>query len=171
MCDEIRIYVACLAAYNSGYLHGRWIDATLELDQIQEQVTTMLAASPVEDAEEYAIHDYEGFGGYGLSEYEGLEAAHQIACFIEEYPALAGELLNHFGGSLDDARKAVEDNYSGCYKSLADYAEELTDNTADIPENLAYYIDYERMGRDMEMSGDIYTIETTYDEVHIFWSH
>ena len=171
MCDEIRIYVACLAAYNSGYLHGRWIDATLEPDEIQEQVNNMLAASPVEDAEEYAIHDYEGFGGYGLSEYEGLEAAHEIACFIEEYPALAGELLNHFGGSLDDARKAVEDNYSGCYKSLADYAEELTDNTADIPENLAYYINYERMGRDMEMSGDIYTIETAYDEVHIFWNH
>ena len=22
-----RIYVACLAAYNNGYLHGAWIDA------------------------------------------------------------------------------------------------------------------------------------------------
>ena len=33
------------------------------------------------------------------------------------------------------------------------------------------YIDYERMGRDMEMNGDIYAIETTYDEVHIFYNH
>jgi len=31
--------------------------------------------------------------------------------------------------------------------------------------------DYERMGRDMDLSGDIYTIETAYDEVHVFWSH
>jgi len=23
--DPIRIYVACLAAYNNGHLHGRWI--------------------------------------------------------------------------------------------------------------------------------------------------
>ena len=60
----MRIYVAGLAAYNAGHLHGVWIDATLELDDIQGQVDAMLAASPVEDAEEYAIHDFEGFDGY-----------------------------------------------------------------------------------------------------------
>ena len=65
----------------------------------------------------------------------------------------------------------MEESYSGCYKSLADYAEELTDGTTEIPEHLQYYIDYERMGRDMELGGDIYTIETAYDEVHIFWAH
>lgn len=171
MSEDIRIYVACLAAYNNGKLHGAWIDATQDLDDIQDQINQMLDESPEEDAEEYAIHDYEGFGGYGLSEYEGIPSVHEIACFIEEYPDLAGELLSHFGGSLEDARKAMEDSYSGCYKSLADYAEELTEGTSQIPENLAYYIDYERMGRDMELSGDIYTIETAYDEVHIFWSH
>jgi len=47
----------------------------------------------------------------------------------------------------------------------------LTEGTAQIPENLAYYIDYERMGRDMDLSGDIYTIEAACDEVHVFWSH
>lgn len=171
MSEDIGIYVACLAAYNNGKLHGAWIDATQELDDIQDQINQMLADSPEPDAEEYAIHDYEGFGGYGLSEYEGIQSVHEIACFIDEYPELAGELLSHFGGSLDDASKAMEENYSGCYKSLADYAEELTEDTSQIPENLAYYIDYERMGRDMELSGDIYTIETAYDEVHVFWSH
>jgi len=47
MSGNIRIYVADLAAYNAGHLHGVWIDATLELDDIQAQVRTMLAASPV----------------------------------------------------------------------------------------------------------------------------
>ncbi len=65
----------------------------------------------------------------------------------------------------------MEENYSGCYKSLADYAEELTEDTSQIPESLAYYIDYERMGRDMELNGDVYTIEAAYDEEHVFWSH
>jgi len=37
----------------------------------------------------------------------------------------------------EDARKAMEENYSGCYKALADYAEELTEDTSQIPENLA----------------------------------
>lgn len=56
MSEEIRIYVACLAAYNSGNLHGVWIDATADIDDIQDQINSMLESSPVEDAEEYAIH-------------------------------------------------------------------------------------------------------------------
>lgn len=28
------------------------------------------------------------------------------------------------------------------------------------------YIDYERMGRDMDMSGDMFTIENSFDEAH-----
>lgn len=171
MSEEIRIYVADLAAYNNGKLHGVWIDATAELDVIWDAVNAMLKASPEGFAEEWAIHDYEGFGSYRLSEYEGFERVHAIASFIEEYPAIGTELLSHFGGDLDDARKAAEENYTGLYASLADYAEELTDNTAEIPDNLAYYIDYERMGRDMELSGEIFTIETAHDEVHVFWSH
>ena len=171
MCTEIRIYIADLAAYNNGKLHGVWIDATQDLDDIQGQIQKMLAASPEEFSEEYAIHDYEGFNGYGLSEYEGIERVQEIACFIEEHPDIAGELLNYFGGDLEDSKKAIEENYCGCYQSLADYAQELTEGTAEIPENLAFYIDYERMGRDMELGGDVYTIETAFDEIHIFWSH
>ncbi|MBX3630769.1 MAG: antirestriction protein ArdA [Nitrosomonas sp.] len=171
MNADIKIYVADLAAYNNGKLHGVWINATDDLDDIQEQVNQMLAESPAGFAEEYAIHDYEGFDGYALSEYEGLKTAHEIACFIEEYPDFGGELLNNFGGDLGEARTAAEENYCGCYKSLADFAEELSEETSQIPENLAYYIDYERMGRDVELSGDIYTIETAFEEVHIFWNH
>jgi len=94
MSEEIRIYVADLAAYNNGKLHGVWIDATQDLDDIQEQINAMLAESPEGFAEEYAIHDYEGFGGYSVGEYEGIHSLHKIACFIEEYPDLAGELLS-----------------------------------------------------------------------------
>ena len=171
MSEEIRIYVADLAAYNNGRLHGVWIDATEEMDDIWAQVNQMLKSSPEGFAEEYAIHDYEGFGGYRVSEYEGLESAHNVAVFIEEHGEIAGELLNNFGGDLEDAKKAIEENYSGCYKSLAEYAEELTEQTAEVPENLAFYIDYERMGRDMELGGDFYTIETGFEEVHVFWAH
>ena len=45
MCEP-RIYVADLAAYNNGKLHGVWVDAALELDDIQEAVVKMLKASP-----------------------------------------------------------------------------------------------------------------------------
>ncbi|QQG35165.1 MAG: antirestriction protein ArdA [Micavibrio aeruginosavorus] len=169
MTTEPRIYVADLAAYNAGFLHGVWIDATLDIEEINEQIGHMLAASPVEDAEEYAIHDYEGFDGYKVSEYEGIQSAHDVAEFLAEYPVFGGELLNHFS-TLDEARTAADEDYCGCYESLADYAEELTEQSTPIPENLRYYIDYESMARDMELNGDVFTIETGYREVHIFWN-
>jgi antirestriction protein len=59
---ELRIYVACLAAYNNGHLHGQWIDATQDSDSLHEEVRKILAASPIKNAEEWAIHDNEGFG-------------------------------------------------------------------------------------------------------------
>lgn len=171
MATEIKIYIADLAAYNAGYLHGAWIDATLDITDIQEKIREILNTSPVEDAEEYAIHDYEGFGGYNLGEYAGLETAHKIACFLEEHGEIAADLLAHFCGDMDEAQKTIEDNYCGCYSSVADFAEELTEQSTDIPKNLKFYIDYDRMARDMDMSGDIFSIETAHDEVHIFWSH
>ena len=126
MCEEIRIYVADLSAYNNGKLHGVWINATDELNNIHDQINDMLRKSPEGFAEEYAIRDYEGFNGYSVGEYEGIETAHNVACFIEEYPGIGGELLDHFS-DIDEARKVAEENYCGCYKLLADYAEELTD--------------------------------------------
>jgi len=104
MSEEVRVYVADLAAYNNGTLHGVWVDATQDLDDMQEQVSEMLKASPCEEvAEEYAIHDYEGFGAYSVSEYEGLESVHEVACFLEEHGEVAGDVLSHFGDNLEDA--------------------------------------------------------------------
>jgi hypothetical protein len=37
-----KIYVACLAAYNSGYLHGKWLDA-LDEDEINKDIYEILA--------------------------------------------------------------------------------------------------------------------------------
>lgn len=63
------------------------------------------------------------------------------------------------------------ESYSGAYSSLADYAQELTEQESEVPKHLEFYIDYEKMGRDMEMSGTVFTIETAHDEVHVFWAH
>lgn len=119
---EINIYVACSAAYNNGKLHGCWIDATQELDEIQDQINSMLASSPEEDAEDDAIHDYEGFGSYSLGEYEGIDSAQEVVCFIEEHGELGAELLGYYS-DIEDERKAVDESYCGCHTSVADYAQ------------------------------------------------
>ena len=165
---DIQIYVADLAAYNAGHLHGVWIDATTEPDDIQDEIKTMLQKSPVKDAEEYAIHDCDGFEGCSVYEYEGIQSAHDKAVFIEEHGEVGARLLAHMGDNIEEAIRMMEDAYYGEYKSVADYAQELTESCGDVPKHLAFYIDYERMGRDMDLSGDIFTINTAHDEVHIF---
>jgi antirestriction protein len=89
--SDIRIYVACLAACNNGILHGRWINADQDADDIRSEIAAMLKASPIEDAEEYAIHDYEGFEGVSLSEYHGIDEVSAMAAFIAEHGELGAE--------------------------------------------------------------------------------
>lgn len=163
-----RIYVACLAAYNNGYLHGAWIDSDQDADQIRDEIAAMLARSPVEGAEEYAIHDYEGFEGVSISEYAGIDNVARMAAFIAEHGAPGAGLLKHFGGDMDQAETALQDCYHGQFASLADYMEELTTESVTIPEALRYYVDWQAMARDAEMAGDLFTIETAHGEVHVF---
>lgn len=176
LCERLqpRIYVACLAAYNSGYLHGEWIGADQEAWQIHDAVSAMLRRSPIAEAEEYAIHDYEGFGSLRLSEYAGIERVTELAAFIVERGALGAAVLDYFSGDLDEAKEACEDCedcYLGSYESLADYMAGQTRECLTVPDRLRHYIDWQAMARDAELSGDLFTIQTAHDEVHVFHAH
>jgi antirestriction protein len=163
-----RIYVACLAAYNNGYLHGAWIDATQGEWGIWEDIQKMLAASPIPDAEEHAIHDYEGFEGARISEYTGIETVAKLAAFITEHGALGGAVLEHYNNDLDEASEALRERYLGCYDCIADFIQEMTEQETTIPYNLKHYIDWEAMAHDAELNGDLFAIATRYNEVHVF---
>jgi antirestriction protein len=163
-----RIYVACLAAYNNGYLHGAWIDATQGEWGIWDDIQKMLAASPIPEAEEYAVHDYEGFEGARISEYMGIETIAKLAAFITEHGALGGVVLEYYNNDLDEASEALTERYLGQYTSLADYMQEMTEGSMTIPQTLHYYIDWQAMARDAEMNSDLFTISTAYNEVHVF---
>ena len=163
-----RIYVACLASYNNGHLHGAWIDADQDADAIRDEIAAMLARSPIENAEEYAIHDYEGFEGVTIHEYAGIERVARIAAFISEHGALGAGLLAEFSDDIDQAEAALQDCYHGQFASLADFMEEVTTESVTIPDAVRYYVDWEAMARDAEMSGEFFTIETAHDEVHVF---
>ena len=165
---EVRIYVACLAAYNNGVFHRRWIDAEQDANGIRDEISAMLKASPISGAEAYAIHDYEGFEGVHLSEYVGSSQISDLAAFIGEHGALGGKLLDHYGGDLDDARLAIEDSYCGRYRSAAEFAEELTEQSGPAPGKPRFYIDYEAMARDLKINY-ILMLETRLEDVHVYW--
>ena len=130
----------------------------------------MLFRSPIEEAEEWAIHDYEGFEGAEIGEYYSFANVVELADYIRERGELGAQVLNYYGGNIEDA-KARFDEYAGEYDSLAAYAEELTEQSGEtIPERLAPYIDYKAMAHDYEQSGDFLTFEVGHS-VHIFWAH
>lgn len=162
-----RIYVACLAAYNNGILHGAWIDATQEAWAIYDGIRAILDSSPIMDAEEWAIHDYEGFEGIELAEYAGIEGVAEKAAFIVDHGRLGAELFTYYG-SLAEAREALEDRYHGQFESVAEYMQETMEGCTAIPAPLQYYIDWQAMARDAELSGDLVTIQTAHDQVHVF---
>lgn len=165
-----RIYVACLAGYNNGYLHGVWIDADQDAGAIRDAIAAMLARSPIDDAEEYAIHDYEGFEGVTIHEYSGIDNVVRMAAFISEHGALGAGVLAELDDDIEQAETALRDCYHGQFTSLADYMEELTSDCITIPEAVRYYIDWKAMARDAELNGEFFTVETGYDEVHVFSS-
>lgn len=166
--ESARIYVACLAAYNNGHLHGAWIDATQDVDVIHEEIQAMLAASPIPNAEEWAIHDYEGFGVH-LSEYEDLDRVHELACAIEEHGeafALYADLVG-----LDYADPdSFQDAYHGEWHSEQDFAYDWWEQAgylSQIPDNLQCYIDWEAVARDLFLDGFI-SARDANGNLHVF---
>lgn len=172
-----RIYVASLADYNAGRLHGCWIDASEPIETVREEIARLLARSPEPIAEEWAIHDYENFGGLRLSEFEDLERVAEVARLIVEHGPVFAQLVNHFGGlcGIDEARQSMEEGYWGAFDRLADYAQELIEDCyaselKRLPDFICYRIDYEGIGDDLELGGDIVTIACG-GKVHVFDAH
>jgi antirestriction protein len=168
MTTPPRIYVACLAAYNNGHLHGAWIDATQGEWAIWTDIQTVLAASPIAGAEEWAIHDYEGFLSARVSESGSVESVVRLAGFIADHGVKGAAVLEYYGGDIAEAEEALSDRYLGCWTGLADYLQDAMEGALDMPEPFRNYIDWTAMARDAELNGDLLTIETGYGEIHVF---
>lgn len=97
------------------------------------------------------------------------EEAAELHNLLSTHGDLGARLIAYFDNDIELAQKAIDDHYYGQYSSIADFAQNLTEETHEnIPPYLAYYIDYEHMAQDMLLKGDIFVIEMGYDEVHIF---
>jgi len=176
---EIRIYAACLASYNNGRLYGQWIDcAGKDADDLQEEVSAMLAASPEPDAEEWAIHDYECPSAWRshFSEFMGLDKVATFAALADlmasgdHYAAGVAIALDRMNGAWDaaDVERWIDDHYAGeSDNGPADWVENWLEETGGlegVPENLRNYFDFEAYARDCSM-GDIDFVDSEGDTV------
>jgi antirestriction protein len=165
------IYVASLTDYNHGYLHGKWIDATQDPDSIHGEISMMLAASPIaakygDVAEEYAIHDYDGFGGLPLGEYESV---HRVCAFAELIQSHPVSVVTHFITENPDSDAAeiasmIEDRYIGEYgdhleelDAVAEYASQYIEESQEIPEFFRPHLRAlaRSVANDMLLSGEV----------------
>ena len=190
---EFRIYVACLASYNNGDLHGVWIDLEgKDKDAIYAEINAMLRESKypnveigcpscggehpvcerldcgkcqgkgvVPSAEEWAIHDYEGFTH--LDENPDLETVIREVQMQEKHGEAWKAYVNWIGEEYA-TEDGFEEAYCGECTSPADYAEQYYAEMGvlkDVPESLKYHIDWESVAREMSM-GDYYFDDDGY---------
>lgn len=152
-----RIYVASLADYNNGVLHGVWIDADQDPDGLRAEIAAMLAQSTQEVAEDWAIHDYEGFGLFRVGEFASLAVVSAVAQGIAEHgPAFAAYAAR--GDTSEETLRAFRDCYLGHWPSLDAYARDVAEDfgweteIGMLPEDMREYvsIDYQAIARFVE---------------------
>jgi antirestriction protein len=118
-----RIYVASLSDYNAGRLHGRWIDATQDREAIFDEIQAMLADSPEAIAEEFAIHDFDDFGGIRLGEWEDVDHVCELAAALVAHGlAFAAWYASADVEAATSLAEQFQEAYCGEFDSLADYA-------------------------------------------------
>lgn len=174
--DGPRIYVASLSDYNGGVLHGKWIDATQEAEDILEEVAEMLKASPTAKregsiAEEWAIHDYDNFGSLKLGEWESFEKVSELAQLIAEHGPAFAAYADNVGQDYATAED-FEESFNGEWDDEKDFAYDLAESIGlleGMPDSLQGYFNWESWTRDLFM-GDYYSVEAPGYRVFVFRS-
>ena len=162
---KLSIYVACLASYNNGILYGRWINISKGKDYILDEISDMLKKSTIPNAEEYEIHDLSGFGSNAIT---CLDTIFELSQLFKQFdPQLVLAVYNYYS-EISDIKYALENTYCGEYDSEQDFANEMFDALYghDVPDSIAYYINYKMFARDLFI--DDYIATASKQGVYVF---
>lgn len=169
MSSAMRIYVGTYGKYNSGSIHGAWLDLADYIDKNDFlEAAEVLHADEIEETGECELmfQDWEGIpkGMIGESHIDS-EVWDLIAAYDEHGEGAVNAYCSLFG-AWDESD--FQDRYRGEYSSDAAMCGEFADETGmlnEVPENLRYYFDWERYARDVMMS------DVCAEDGHYFWNH
>lgn len=159
----MQIYVACLASYNNGVLHGEWIAATDDVDEMQEGVDRVMRTSPYpnvsaecpdcdgtghEDHEEECRMTCITCAGVGtvpsaeewaIHDFDGLPTTLGEYCGLQAVADCAEfiEGCESTNGISEGDAVAILDNWQGVVKDASD----AMDNFAGIHDSFRDYSD------------------------------
>lgn len=158
---NIRIAVEDWGLYNEGVLACKWFDSTDSLEDIEEYFEGLREQHGVEpyDDVELFIADSED---WEFSEHDSLEGALEIIDTLESLDAEEVTVVKLYMGWIsNDLEKALEYKDDWIFTGETDMTEvaynyvEETQDTGTMG-FLSNYIDYESLGRDMEIDGQYY---------------
>jgi len=173
------IWVGSLSDYNSGHLHGVWLDATLDADELQAAIQFMLRNSYVSGAEEWAIMDHSDFCGAQVDEFTGLETVSRLAKGVAEHGEVFAKWASYLTTTdIEEVERTFQEAFQGKYESTEAYIEHILSETGFnevledalqvIPEDLRGYIsiDTEQLAHDWEI--ELYIVEAEDGGVLVF---
>lgn len=171
---EIKIYVANLGKYTEGELVGEWFTLPCDLKDIR----VAIGVAHINEAdhfipyveeddrmyEEWAIHDYEA--PFKIEEYDSIDKLNEIAEAMEDMDeqdieAVFALVNDGIATDFDDGVEKLQDVlfYHEC-NDMSDVAYQSHEETGtDMDAPLMGYVDWERVGRDMEIEGTFIELE------------
>lgn len=152
---DMQVYISNLGKYNEGELVGAWFQPPIDMEEVKEKIGLN------DEYEEFAIHDYEL--PFEIGEYTPISEINHLCSLIEEIEDTdifkeLREIQGMWFASLEDLIEHKDDIicYSDCdsMEDVAAYYVEETGQLGEVPSNLQNYIDYQALGRDMELEGN-----------------
>ena len=154
------MYVACLAAYNAGRLHGKWVDLSAVsklaftesgmVEVLQQCIDLILSESPEPGAEEWAIHDSHCLPKVLMDEWPELS---ELASYTRQWELACADCdddafqswCDHLGqvGTFEEFRES----FRGTWDSEADFVQDWFEQQrgGTVLGELASYIDWEQV--------------------------
>ena len=152
----MQVYIANLGKYTENEAVGAWFTLPVSYEHVAERIGLNA------EYEEYAIHDYEL--PFKVGEYISIEELNRLYELVEElegtdlYDVLPELLSSGCFSDIEDLIEKQDDirHWAGCH-DMSDVAYECVEEgyLGDIPERIQGYIDYEKLGRDLEIEGTI----------------
>lgn len=125
-------------------------------------------SAPFASAEEWAVHDHEGFGGWAMGEYPSLDDVAAVADILtdgDDAKARGFRFLLWNGYSVSGAIDKAEDvimSEGPAVAAVESYYEE-TGQIDERPEWAQNHIDWESIARDWQAGGDLVAWEDPAD--------
>lgn len=170
-----RVWIASLADYNAGRLHGDWVDAAVDGDDLVAAAQAILARSDEPGAEEWAIFDFDNFGPYRVDEYEDLHQVAAVARGIAEDGEAFATYAHLSGARGEDLETGYVEAFVGYWHSLSAFVDDLLDDLGvresladSLPDWLGAHISIDRDGVLRDLLTDLHYEDASDGGVYIF---